>query len=373
MAGDPQLFAPLDIRGLTLANRIVFGPMATYSAVAGTVGDWHLAHLSRFATGGSALIFLEAAAILRQNRMFQGAVGIWQDEQVGALRRMTEFLHQHGVAAGLQLACRGGSMLNQRPWDEEADDGVDPHAANLMLWDMDPDMIEAPADPAAHEFEREMLDELLDGFGQAARRAAESGFDALEIHGGRGTIPHAFLSPTDNRRGDEYGGVRESRIVFPVEVVNAVRDAWPEDRPLFYRMAPVDNSRVGWRVEDSVAFAGELGRAGVDVIDLASGASPIANADGLSEGAQATTARAIRRDAAIPVMVGGGLDGHVAAEAAIDGGYGDLVALVRPTIWNPNWPLHAADSLGIDPEMAAWQPPYGWALRTRSGGDASQD
>lgn len=363
MAEDPLLFAPLEIRGLTLANRIVVGPMATYMAVAGMVGDWHLAHLSRFAGGGAALVFLEAAAISRQARMIQGAVGIWQDEQVGALRRMTEFLHQQGVAAGLQLAYCGGAMLNHRPWDE-TDDGDDPLVANARLWDMDSTVVEVPADPLAHEFARETLDELLDLFEQATRRAAEAGFDVLEIHGGRGSILHAFLSPTDNRRGDEYGGTLETRIGFPLDVVDSVRAAWPEERPLFYRMAPVDSSRVGWRLADTVSFADRLLRAGVDVVDLASGATPLADDTGvLSDGVQAGTARALRGDAGVLAMVGGGLEGHVSAEDALSGGVGDLVALVRATVWNPNWPLHAADVLGIDPEKAAWQPPYGWALR----------
>ncbi len=372
MPGDPQLFSPLEIRGLTLDNRIVFGPMATYSAVAGTVGDWHLTHLSRIAAGGSALVFLEAAAISRQGRMFQGAVGIWQDEQIVALRRLTDFLHQQGVAVGLQLTCRGDDMLNLRPWDEPEGD-VDPYVANLGIWDMDPAMTEVASDPLAHEYAREDLEELLGIYEQAARRGAEAGFDVLEIHGGRGTIPHAFLSPQDNKRGDEYGGVVESRISFPVQLAEVVRSAWPEDRPLFYRAAPVDSGRVGWRVADSVAFADELQQAGVDVIDLASGASPIAAGDGIVDGAQAATARAIRREVGLPVMVGGGLEGHVDSEAALSDGLGELVALVRPTIWNPNWPLHAADSLGIDPDKAAWQPPYGFALRSLDGDDTSTD
>ncbi len=195
----------------------------------------------------------------------------------------------------------------------------------------------------------------------------------MEIHGGRGTIPHAFLLPQDNKRGDEYGGVVEARIGFPMQLAEVVRSAWPEGRPLFYRAAPVDSGRVGWRVADSVAFADELQPAGVDVLDLASGACPIAVRDGIVDGAQAATARAIRREVGLPVMVGGGLEGHVDAEAALSDGLGELVALVRPTIWNLNWPLHAADSLRIDPDKAAWQPPYGFALRSLDGDDTSTD
>ena len=169
MPGGPQLFSPLEIRGLTLDNRIGFGPMATYSAVAGTVGDWYLTHLSQIAAGGSALVFLEAAAISRQGRVFQGAVGIWQDEQIMGLRRLTDFLHQQGVVVGFQLTCRGDDMLNLRPWDKPEGD-VDSYAANLGIWDMDPAMTEAPSGPLAHEYAREDLGELTGIYEQAARR-----------------------------------------------------------------------------------------------------------------------------------------------------------------------------------------------------------
>ncbi len=367
MAASPLLFAPLRIRSLTLKNRIVIGPMATYAAVAGTAGDWHLAHLAKFAAGGAGLVFFEATAISRQSRITQGAAGLWQDEQTAPLLRITEFLRQQGAASAIQLAHSGAPTALPRPWDGEepgAGDGLD---RNERLWDLI--AAEQPGrseiGPPVHEFGDAYLEALLDEYELAAKRAATARFDVLEIHGGSGCLLHSFLSPALNRRGDEYGGTLEDRMRFPLEVVGRVRAAWPEERPLFYRLSPIDSDDSGWHVDDTIAFASALARRGVDVIDCASASTPLV-ATGAAPDIQVETTRRLGAETEVLRLAGGGIRTAAEAEAALDAGNADLLALVREVVWNPNWPLHAAGTLGADPNWGLWPPQYGWSLRRRA-------
>lgn len=357
------LFSPLTVRGLALKNRVVVGPMATYSAVAGMAGDWHLTHLARFAAGGAGLVFYEATAIMRQNRVLQGGAGIWQDEHVPPLLRLTEFLRQHGAASAIQLAHSGATQVVPRPWDGTSENVAELVRQNQAFWDLDLEgaQISARGAPPVHEFSRGYLESLLDAYELAARRAAEARFDALEIHGGVGSLLHDFLAPTTNRRGDEYGGDRDSRMSFPLEVVERVRNVWPSDQPLFYRLGPVEDVPAGWRSADTVAFVTALAENGVDVIDLASGGAPLVDAaTGEAGGPQLEISDRMRQEADVKVMLGGRITRPAQAEAALQSGAGDMVSLAREMLWNPNWPLHAAQDLGDDPDWHLWPHPFGW-------------
>ena len=363
------LFTPLEINGLTLTNRVVFGPMATYSAVAGTAGDWHFSHLARFAAGGAGLVYYEATATTRQARNIQGGAGIWQDEHVPPLLRITEFLRQQGTASAIQLHHRGESGVVPRPWDGDSSAGAGVLAENEAFWDLTPGTGHALTDsrPSAHEYLRSNLERLQDSFELAARRSAEAGFDVLEVHGGVGSLLHSFLSPVSNRRGDEYAGDREARMSFPLEVVERVRAVWPAERPLFYRLTPIDSAELSWRIDDTVEFAKALRRRGVDMISCASGGLPLCDpSSGAIDGVQAVTAKRIREEAEVPTMTGGGITKAAQAEAALQDGCSDLVALVRELIWNSNWPLHAAQELDADTEWQHWPLQYGWSLKQRS-------
>ncbi|HZD26056.1 MAG TPA: NADH:flavin oxidoreductase/NADH oxidase [Alphaproteobacteria bacterium] len=358
------LFSPLTIRGLELKNRVVVGPMATYSAVAGMAGDWHLTHLARFAAGGAALIFYEATAIMRQGRVIQGGAGIWQDEHVPPLLRLSEFLRQHGAATAIQLLHSGSGHVLPRPWDGPPDNAEEQRRQHQAYWDLGSPGGSEPGRraPAAHEFSRSYLEGLLEAYELATRRAAEARFDVLEIHGGVGSLLHEFLAPASNRRGDEYGGDRESRMSFPLEVVERVRAVWPPSQPLFYRLTPLDNAQTGWRAADTVDFAAALGEKGVDVIDLTSGGTPLVDAaSGQVGGLQLETAERLRQQASVSIMLGGAISRPAQSEAALQQGLGDLVALARELLWNPNWPLHAAQELGDDPDWGLWPHPFGWA------------
>lgn len=369
MAETSLLFRPLEIRSLSLKNRIVVGPMATYAAVAGMAGDWHFAHLAKFAAGGAGLVFFEATAVSRQSRLTQGAAGLWQDEQIAPLLRITDFLRQQGTRTAIQLVHSGAQTTAPRPWDGDEVEIEESLGRNEGLWDMVAEGEPGPSEinPPAHEFSDAYLEALLDEYELAARRAAEARFDVLEIHGGSGCLLHSFLAPAHNRRGDEYGGTREDRIRFPLEVVARVRAVWPEERPLFYRLSPVDSAELGWRIADTLAFAQALGRHGVDLIDCASASAPlVGGTDGTTAAVQAETGKGLGSEADILTMAGGQITTAEEAEDALREGSADLVALVREAAWNPNWPLHAARALGVDPDWDLWPPQYGWSLRRRA-------
>lgn len=352
-----QLFTPIRIRGLELKNRVAAGPIATYSAVAGMAGEWHLTHLARLAAGGVGLVFYEAAAIMRQARLTQGGAGLWQDEHVTPLLRITEFLRHHGVASAVQLAHATHAPVLPRPWDEG--NGGDAAAVNAAFWNLTPESnAAAPVGPPVHELGAAYIGGLLEAYELAARRALEARFDALEIHGGIGGLLHEFLSARSNRRGDEYGGDLESRMRLPLEVVERVREVWPRERPLMFRLASLDSAELGWRMADSLALGRALAEAGVDILDLASGGLPLVPA-----GAQAETAKRLRAETGLRVMVGGGVREPAEAEAALADGAGDLVALARALLWDPNWPLRAARALGDDADCGLWPSPYGWPLQ----------
>jgi 2,4-dienoyl-CoA reductase-like NADH-dependent reductase (Old Yellow Enzyme family) len=358
------LFTPYRLRELELKNRVVVAPMATYGAVAGMAGDWHFTHLARFAAGGASLVFYEATAVMRQARIVQGGAGIWQDEHVASLLRITEYLRHHGVASALQLAHNVSNPALPRPWD--GDDDGDHVAANEAVWNLTPATNAATerSGPQVHELSAAYIGALLDAYELAARRALEARFDVLEIHGGVGSLLHEFLSTAHNRRGDEYGGDLDSRMRLPLEVIERVRQVWPAERPLLYRLTPLDGNEYGWRIVDSVEFAKALQDVGVDMLDLASGGVPLlaAGADA-PDGAQVETGKRLRDELKLPVMVGGGIRRANEAESALQAGAGDMVALGRELLWNPNWPLHAARELGDDPNWELWPSPYGWPLR----------
>jgi 2,4-dienoyl-CoA reductase-like NADH-dependent reductase (Old Yellow Enzyme family) len=326
-------------------------------------GDWHFTHLARFAAGGASMIFYEATAIMRQARMVQGCAGIWQDEHVSPLLRITEFLHHHGVAAAIQLTHGTNTPVVPRPWDGEGDGSN--IAQNESIWNLTDGSnfgVERGG-PQVHELSAAYIGALLEAYELAARRALEARFDALEIHGGVGSLLHEFLSPAHNRRGDEYGGDLDSRMRLPLEVAERVRAVWPRGRPLIYRLTPLDSPEAGWRLDDSIEFAKNLEEAGVNMLDLASGGVPLVPAGTSAPGGpQHETAKRLRSECGLKVLVGGGLRQPAVAEAALQEGAGDLVALARELLWNPNWPLHAAHELGDDPAWQLWPSPYGWPL-----------
>jgi 2,4-dienoyl-CoA reductase-like NADH-dependent reductase (Old Yellow Enzyme family) len=344
----PALFTPLTLRGLTLPNRLVVAPMCQYSVTEGFVGDYHLAHLGRFALGGFGLVLVEATGVTPEGRISHGDVGLWSDEHVPGLARVADFLHAEGTAAGIQLAHAGAKASSRRPW--EGSGPVTPENAKPgeAPWPtVSASAVPAgPGWPTPHALTVDELAEVRDAFAAATGRALAAGFDVVEIHAAHGYLLHQFLSPLANRREDGYGGSLEARMRFPLEVVDAVRAAWPADRPLFVRVSSVDGARSGGvTVEDTVAFARELKARGVDAVHTSGGGLGSGWEHPIGYGYQVPFAAQVRTEADIPtVAVGLIVDAHQ-AEAIVAGGSADLVAIAREAQDDPNFALHAARAL----------------------------
>lgn len=369
MAGaTPLLFTPLTLRGLTLRNRIMLSPMAQYCAKQGVITDWHFAHFSRYATGGTGLVFVEATKPERRGLGTVGDMGLWDDAQVPPLARLNTFLHAHGAATGVQLNHTGRKAGTARPWE-----GNQPLDRSVPIegeehWEMiGPSAIPfLEGWPTPRPMTLADIQTVTESFVAAARRALAAGFDVLELHGAHGYLIHQFLSPAANQRDDRYGGSLANRMRFALEVTEAVRAVWPDDKPLFFRVSAVDEG--GWTLEDTVTLAGELKARGVDLMDCsASGISirsPTASRGGLKLGFQVPYAERVRRDAQLATAAVGLILYAQQAEDILQAGKADLVAIGRQLLWDPFWPVHAARELGVDP-FPMMPDQYGWWLNRR--------
>jgi len=363
----PLLFTPLKLRGVTAPNRAVVSPMVQYRALDGQVNDYHLVHLGKFALGGFGIVFTENCAVEPRGRVTQGDLGLWDDGQIESHRRLTRFLKQEGAVAATQITHSGRKGSTPRSFDKPGQLG--PEGAGWQRW-----QVVGPSELPAGEgyvtpkqLAEVEIDDIVKKFGEAARRADAAGYDVVEVHGAHGYLLAQFLSPISNNRKDKYGGDRAGRMRFPLAVARSVRANWPEHKPMFIRVSAVDGAG-GWDVEDSVAYAKELKALGVDVVDTSSGgltglstALPVKRTPGF----QVPFASAIKRGAGIPTMaVGLILDGPQ-AEAILQAGDADLIAIGRQALYDPFWALHAAQELGCDSRFEMWNPEYGWWLEKR--------
>lgn len=366
---EPRLFSPLPLRGLTLRNRTVLSPMCQYEAVEGRVQDWHFTHHARFAAGGLAAAFVEATGVTRDGRITHGCTGIWEDGQIPGLKRIADTYRAHGTLPGIQLAHSGRRGSAMRPWDGAAPirdkDGPEP------AWQpIGPSPLpEREGYPVPRELTIPEIEGLVDAFSNGARRALAAGFDIIEIHGAHGYLIHSFFSPHSNRRTDEFGGSREKRMRFALLVAEAVREIWPEDKPVFYRASVVDNVDGGLTVEDSIGLAHALKQRGVDVIDCSAGG--ISKAVALSgskirPGYQVALAAAIRRGTGVPTMAVGAILEPQQAEAILREGNADLVALGRQMMAEPHWLYRAAQELGLPNPHTVLPRNYSFYLERRA-------
>ncbi|HEY7239014.1 MAG TPA: NADH:flavin oxidoreductase/NADH oxidase [Burkholderiales bacterium] len=369
----PLLFQSIELRGVRLRNRIVISPMCQYSAQDGHVTDWHLVHLGKFAQGGAGVVFMEATAVERRGRITHGDTGIWDDAHVAGLRRITEFVKSQGAVPALQLAHAGRKASMARPWygngpltQADLDRGDKPWSIIAPT--------EQPIDAswiAPRAFREGDFQTVLASYRSAVRRALAAGFEILELHAAHGYLLHTFLSPLSNTRQGDFGGSLEGRMRFPLQVVAEVRKAWPDSKPLFVRCSSIDDVEGGWSIEDTVAFAAELKRLGVDVVDCSSGGiqgSATAATKTLVKrvpGFQLPFSEKVRKEAGIATMAVGLILTAQQAEQALQEGRADLIAVGREALFDPNWPLHAAVALGTDADFAHWPQQYGWWLTRR--------
>ena len=368
-----MLFEKIKIRDVELRNRIVVSPICQYSARDGHVTDWHLVHLGKFAQGGAGAVFVEATAVEKRGRITHGDTGIWDDSHIDGLRRISTFVKSQGAVPAIQLAHAGRKASMARPWYGNAPLTPADFARGDKPWS-----IVAPcATPIGEEwikprpFEKGDFQVVLTAYREAARRAHAAGFEILELHAAHGYLLHTFLSPLSNTRTDQYGGSVENRMRFPLEVAREVRTAWPRGKPLFVRVSSIDDVEGGWSVEDTVSLAKELREIGVDVVDCSSGGI-LGSATAATRtliprvpGFQIPFAERVKKDAGIMTMAVGLILTPQQAEEALQAGRADLIAVGREALDDPNWPLHAAAALGVDPDFARWPVQYGWWLTRR--------
>ncbi len=363
------LFKPLEIRGVKIRNRIVVSPMAQYSAIDGFITDFHFAHFAKFALGGAGIVFTEATKIERRGLGTVGDMGLWKDEHVAPLKRLTEFLRSQGAVPAIQLNHAGRKAGTYKPWQGfGALDRSIPIEGEEHWPVIAPSAVEyLDGWPMPQEMSLSDIKTVQDAWVASARRALLAGFDIVEVHGAHGYLMHEFLSPASNKRTDSYGGSLKNRMRFALEVTEAVRAVWPADKPLFFRVSAVDEG--GWTLDNTVVLSRELKAIGVDVVDCsASGIairSPTASRISPQLGFQVPYAEKIRKEADIKTMAVGLIINGQQAESILQEEKADLIAIGREMLFNPFWAHHAAKELGEDAEFNAMPVQYGWWLDRR--------
>lgn len=358
MAHNTQLFSPLQLRDLTFKNRIFVSPMCQYSAQDGVPNSWHMVHLGSRAIGGAALVIAEATAVKDIGRISPGDLGIWNDKQVEAFKPIVQFIKDNGAVPGIQLAHAGRKASVSAPWDgnrkvDPKDGGWIPEAPSPVPFSSEY--------PTPREIQKSDLEGLLKDFVAATERSLKAGFQVVELHMAHGYLMHEFLSPLSNHRTDEYGGSLENRMRFPLQVAAAVRKTWPANWPVFIRISATDWApEGGWDADQSVQFAKELKKLGIDFIDCSSGGTLERPKIPVGPGYQVEFASRIRQEADIPTGAVGMITNAIQAETILREKLADAVLLARELLRDPYFPLHAAKELGAD---IAWPKQYERAKR----------
>jgi 2,4-dienoyl-CoA reductase-like NADH-dependent reductase (Old Yellow Enzyme family) len=367
---QPLLFTPITIAGLTARNRIVVSPMCQYSSQEGGPTDWHLVHLGKFALGGAGIIFCEETAVEQRARKTYGCAGIYSDRHVPMYRRITDFIRQHKSLPAMQIGHSGRKASCGPPWTNFKPLGADDAQAGLTPWrGVSPSALAHRDDAQVpHELSVSEIREVIASWREAALRTLDAGFDVLEIHGAHGYLIHQFLSPLANRRADTYGGDLQGRMRFALELTEAVRAAWPRDKPLWFRVSAVDGEGGAWNMDDTVTLARELKARGVDVIACSSGGinGPLNMAIvPRAPGYQVPYAERVRREAGIMTCAVGLITEPEHAESILQNGQADFIAMAREFLYNPNWPVHAAKQLGVTDYLDLLPEEYAWWLKRR--------
>ncbi|WP_224242057.1 NADH:flavin oxidoreductase/NADH oxidase [Hyalangium gracile] len=339
------LFSLMKLRGVTLRNRVVVSPMCQYSSEDGFAGEWHFVHLGSRAVGGAGLVLSEATAVDPAGRISPQDLGLWKDEHIAPLARITRFIEEQGSVAGIQLAHAGRKASTARPWE-----GGKALAPDKGGWrTVAPSALPfASGDPEPEALDEAGIARVVKSFVDATVRAQAAGFRVVEIHAAHGYLLHEFLSPLANRRGDGYGGSFDGRVRLVREVVRAVRGRWPQELPLLVRISATDWAEGGWTLEDSVALSRLLAQDGADVIDCSSGAIAPGIKIPAGPGYQTPFAERIRRETGVPTAAVGLIRSAYQAEHILKTGQADLVVLARELLRDPYWPLRAARKLGAD-------------------------
>ena len=337
------LFSPLQLRSLVLPHRVVVSPMCQYSSRDGMPNEWHFVHLGSRAVGGASVVFVEASGVTPEGRITPWDAGIWSEEHGRAWKPVADFIRAQGSIPGIQLAHAGRKASCNKPWlggkAIGAPDGgwQTLGASEIAFGHYPPPRAMTPA----------QITQTIEDFRRAARHALNAGFDVVEVHGAHGYLLHSFLSPLSNRRTDDYGGDLERRMRLALEVAKAVRDAWPDDKPVFFRLSATDWTEGGWDVPQTIELARRLKEIGIDLVDCSSGGNVHDAKIPLGPGYQVPFSATIRKEAGIPTMAVGLITDAVQAEQIVALGQADAVCLARAFLRDPYWPRNAARTLGV--------------------------
>ncbi len=353
-----RLFQPLLLDQLELQNRIIVSPMCQYSAENGCAHDWHIMHIGQFAMANPGLIMLEGTAVEANGRISEGDLCLFNDHQEAAIERLTQFVHNHsGSKLGMQLFHSGRKGSQRRPWDVDPDGnsgttlsskdgGWDCYAPSTQQFDK--------KYPMPIEASKDHLNRIKASFVNAAARAARAGIDTIELHYAHGYLLHSFLSEVSNHRTDEYGGEIENRMRFPLEVFEAVREVWPDHKPIGARVSGTDHGKAenAWKLEDALLFSRALTARGCDYIDVSSGyLSPNQDVPKDDPGFQVYLAKTIKQVVDVPVFSVGTIVSPKQAEQILDNGSADAVCLARAMLLDPRWVWRAAFELQEQPKF----------------------
>jgi 2,4-dienoyl-CoA reductase-like NADH-dependent reductase (Old Yellow Enzyme family) len=340
---QPHLFRSFTLRSVQVKNRIMMSPMCQYSAVDGVANNWHLAHLAARAVGGAGIVCVEATHVEPRGRITKQCLGLWNDEQRDALARIAELIAQQDAVPAIQIGHAGRKASVSRPWE-----GTLPLGKDDGGWEVigPSDVAFAEKWPVPRAMDIQTIVQTIDAFRNSARRAREAGFKILELHAAHGYLFHQFFSKISNRREDRYGGSLENRCRLLMETIDEVRREWPQDLPLFVRLSATDWVDGSWDIEEAIELCRVLkARGDVDLVDCSSGGNDPRQRIRIFPGYQVPLAERIRREAEIPTAAVGLISSPEAAEEIVANGRADLVVLGRVLLFNPYWPLHAANTL----------------------------
>lgn len=339
------LFEPITIRSIKLKNRIVVSPMCEYSSQDGFANDWHLVHLGSRAVGGAALVIAEATAISPEGRITHDDLGIWKDEHINFLSRITSFIEKQNAVPGIQLAHAGRKASHYSPW--KGGKALQPHEASWQT--LAPSAISFKADePTPAAMSKQQIQQVIDDFRSAAIRAGKAGFKIMEIHAAHGYLLNEFMCLSSNQRTDEYGGSFENRIRIVLEVIDAIREVWSKELPLFIRISCVEWIEGGWTIEESIRFVQAIKEKDVDLVDCSSGGNSHAQKIPGAPLYQVPFAEAIKKQTGMRTGAVGLITTARQAEGILQAQQADLIVLARQFLRDPYFPLNAAKELGVD-------------------------
>jgi 2,4-dienoyl-CoA reductase-like NADH-dependent reductase (Old Yellow Enzyme family) len=366
----PKLFEPFTLKSVTARNRIVVSPMCQYQSLHGSPTDWHIVHMGRYAIGGAGIVFYEETAVEDRGRKTHKCAGLYRDDQIPEFRRIAKFVKEFGGVPAMQLGHSGARASERGPLFDRVALSDENKAEGGDAWQSISSSAVTPIDgkPLPRAMTQQDINNVVQAFADATLRTLQAGFEILEIHGAHGYLIQQFLSPVINKRNDAYGGDLKGRMRFALEITEAVRAVWPDDKPLFFRVSSVDGKGGLWTLHDTVALSKELKALGVDLIDCSSGGltgdSPLRSVPRIP-GHHVPYAARVKEETGMLTMAPGLITEPQQAEELLQRGDIDLIAMARELMYSSDWPAHAARTLGVPNYLELFPPEFTHRLKLR--------